>query len=160
VQVGTLGARFHLLDVARLTRRVACVPTGTPLAEALRQAEEQRGWGVVVVDSKGSPVALMHGSAAASVPAERRPWVDVNDVSRSLSDAETWDPGWRGEEVVDAMRRRPADEYAVAADGHVLGIVRAADIAEVLDPRKQPPDAGDDVDPRSTQTEDRREDTP
>jgi Zn-dependent protease len=136
IQVGALGARFHLLRVSRLTRRAAQIVTGTPLSEALRQVKEQQGWGVVVVDSAGAPVALMHSAAVAAVPQERRPWVSIDDVSRGLDEGNSWDPDWRGEKVVAAMRRHPSTEYAVVRSGQVLGIVRSADIADVLDPRE------------------------
>ncbi|HZE38289.1 MAG TPA: site-2 protease family protein [Stackebrandtia sp.] len=136
IQIGTLGARFHLLDVDRLTRPAATVPTGTPLAEALRRMKDEQAWGVIVVDSADRPVALMHSAAVQAVPEDRRPWVAVDDVSRGLDDGNTWQRSWHGEMVVAAMRRHPSNEYAVVSAGDAPGVVRAADIADVLDPRK------------------------
>ncbi|WP_083787385.1 site-2 protease family protein [Stackebrandtia nassauensis] len=148
IQLGTLGARFHLLDVAKLLRPATCVPSGTPLGEALRQQREADSGGVLVVDAAGHPTAIMHSAATQAVPADRRPWVSVDDVAQGLDGSNTWKPSWRGEEVVAAMRRHPANEYAVVDDGRALGVVNAADIADALDPRKPAP-----APPRETATD-------
>ena len=135
IQLGTIGARFHLLEVTRLLRRAVEVVPGTPLAEVLRRVADQDAAGALVVDSGGHAQALMTSASVEAVPRERRPWVRVDDVSRSLDPDTVWNPRWRGEEVIRAMRRHPANEYAVVEDGLPLGIVRSADIVAMLDPR-------------------------
>lgn len=134
IQLGTLGSRFHLLKVSALTKKAAKVVTGTPLSEVLRQVKEIHGAGAFVVDSSGRPLSLMMSASVAAVPAERRPWVPVDDVSRTLDADITLEPSWQGEKVVSAMRRHPSTEYAVMSGGEPLGIVRSSDIADVLDP--------------------------
>ncbi|GAA4923740.1 hypothetical protein GCM10023223_51370 [Stackebrandtia albiflava] len=142
IQIGQLGARFHLLDVRSLLRPAAPVTTGTPLAEALRRMREAEAVSVVVVGSNGEPLALLSGPAARAVPEHRRPWIPVDDVSRAITPETAWDPRWRGDEVVDAMRRHHAPEYAVMFGGRFEGLVRASDIADVLDPRRPVPTTG------------------
>lgn len=136
LRAAVLGARVQQLDVAQLTKPAAQVRADVPLAEVWRQADLHAAAGVIVVDDNGAPTALLHETAAAAVPEHRRRQVSVGDVSRALHPGQIWDPSWRGEQVVVAMRRFPADEYAVAADGNVLGIVRGADIAAALQPRR------------------------
>lgn len=139
IQLGTLGARFHLLDVAKLLRPAACVRTGTPLSEALRQMQESGAAGILIVDAADRPTAIMVTAAAQAVPGQRRPWVGIDDVARGLDAGNTWPSGLRGEAVVAAMRRHPANEYAVVDGDTVVGVVAAADIADALDRRKPAP---------------------
>lgn len=142
IQIGQLGARFHLLKVSDLMRRAVEVPTTTPLAEALRRMREADADGVVVVDSAGRPLSLMSTEAVRQMPVQRRPWVAVDDVCRSITPDTSWDPQWRGEEVIAAMRRHHAPEHAVMFDGRFHGFVRSADVADVLDPRSRATPAG------------------
>src|SRR5699024_3208803 len=104
IQIGALGARFHLLRVDELTKPAITVPRGTPLAEVLRRIGEQRAFGAFVADSADNPTALMHTGAAGAVPQERRPWVSIDDVSRSLDELNCWQSDWMGERVIEAMR--------------------------------------------------------
>ena len=142
IQIGQLGARFHLLSVRGLMRPVVAVPTATPLAEALRRMDDAGAAGVVVVDSAQRPLSLMSEEAVARMPVERRPWVDVDVVCRSIDPETAWNPRWRGDEVIAAMRRNHAAEYAVMCDGRFEGLVRSADIVNVLDPRRRVPAGG------------------
>lgn len=136
IQIGQLGARFHLLSVRDLMRPAVEVASGTPLAEALRRMREVGAVSVVVVDSAGKPLSLMSAEAVRVMPEARRPWVPVDDVCRQITDRNSLDLEWRGEEVIAAMRRHHTSEYAVVFGGRFQGLVRSADIAEVLDPRQ------------------------
>ncbi|CAM3156094.1 M50 family metallopeptidase [Stackebrandtia soli] len=139
IQLGQLGSRFHLLDTASLMRPVVEVPGDTPLAEALRRMKEDDAGGVVVVDASGNPVSLLHSEAAEAVPAGRRPWIPVADVSRAIDERNSWPLGLRGEDVIAAMREHPSTEYAVLSGPSVRGVVRMADVADALDPRLPAP---------------------
>lgn len=139
IQLGVLGARFHLLDVATLLRPAAHVPTGTPLAEALRRMRDTGAAAILVVDSAGRATAIMHTAAMQAVPTDRRPWIPIDDVSRGLDANNTWPPTLSGEAVITALRHHPANEYAVVDNDAALGVVLAADIADVLDARKPAP---------------------
>lgn len=135
IRIGRLGGRIPLLAVRKLIRPLTSVPTGTPLSEALRRAEENAALGVLVVDTADRPLALLHAHAAMSVPAQRRPWITVDSVSRDVDPRAALSPEMHGQEVIDAVRAHPSTEYLVMADGVVYGVVVAADIAEVLEPR-------------------------
>jgi Zn-dependent protease len=129
-----VSGRVPLIDVDRLTRPIFAVPTGTPLAEAQRQARESgpADPALAVVDSTGRLVALVHDGAAAAVPDHRRPWVSVDSVARDLSGFGAVPAGLQGEEALDLLRADPSGEYLVTTDGRVVGVLRAADVARLL----------------------------
>lgn len=116
--------------VARdLARRTLAVPPELPLAEAVRRAQDVEAGGIVTVTSGGEPVGLVNEAALLATPEERRPWVPVSSVSRTL------DPGLRlpvditGEDLVMAINQHPSAEYLlVDADGAVYGVLATADV--------------------------------
>ncbi|WP_182523376.1 site-2 protease family protein [Nocardioides dongkuii] len=116
--------------VARdLARRTLAVPPELPLAEAVRRAQDAEAGGIVTVTSGGEPVGLVNEAALLATPEERRPWVPVSSVSRTL------DPGLRlpvditGEDLVMAINQHPSAEYLlVDADGAVYGVLATADV--------------------------------
>lgn len=137
IRLARISARFPLIDLHRLARPVFSVPTGTPLAEAHRRAAEaglaDRPLGVS--DSTGRLVALVHAEAAEAVPAERRPWIAVDDVARPVSSLATIPVETRGEAVIRAVQAHPGSEYLVTAGDDVVGVLRLTDLAHLLEPR-------------------------
>src|SRR5205807_7420312 len=93
IRAGRLGPRVPLLNAGQLARPLFAVPSGTPLAEAQRRYAEAvtddsgREPVLAVVNSSGQLIGLVDETAAAQVPAERRPWITLDAVARSL------DPG-------------------------------------------------------------------
>lgn len=139
LRAAKLGERFGLLHAAKLARPVVAVPGDTPLSEALRRADEVGARSVVVVDGDGHAAGILVEQAAAAVPADRRPWVDVQSVSRTLTAGHVLPAELAGEELFEAVRRHPATEYLVVdrpADGpeRVVGVLAAVDVAETLEP--------------------------
>lgn len=135
IRLARVSRRFPLIDVTRLARPVFAVPSGTPLAEAQRRAAEAGGDRVAlaVADSSGRLVALVHAAAAEAVPAERRPWVPVDDVSRALAGVTVIPASSDGEEVIRRVRAHPGGEYLVASGEDVVGVLRVADLAALLE---------------------------
>ena len=112
-----------------LARRTLGVPEDLPLAEAVRRAQEAGAGGLVTVDSADEPVGLVNESALLAVPDERRPWVPVSSVSRSLSEGLRLPAAIAGEALVLAITRQPAAEYLlVEPDGSVFGVLSTADV--------------------------------
>jgi hypothetical protein len=141
IRSGTVSRRFGLLDSTALAQPALLVEGDLPLAEALRRAYEFGRNGIVVVDRELRPLAVVSSDAVAAVPVERRPWVPVSSVARTLHAGLVLPAGLRGEDVVRAVRSSPATEYVVVdgdltAGGRVVGVLPAAAIAETLDPRK------------------------
>lgn len=148
VRGGRLGARFRYAHAGRLARPALQVPSGLPLAEAVRQTAQTGAGAVVVVDSAGTPVGLVHEHAAAAVPAERQPWVSVDSVSRTLRPGLVLPAELAREDLMRAVQAAPATEYLVvdgALDGppgrpsgpaHIVGVLVADDLANLLDPKR------------------------
>jgi Zn-dependent protease len=121
--------RLPALVARTLARRTLSVPADLPLAEAVRRAQDAEAGGIVTVTSSGAPVGVVNETALLATPEDRRPWVPVSSVARTL------DPGLQlpvaigGEELVMAINRTPAAEYLLMEDdGTVYGVLATADV--------------------------------
>ncbi|WSG35391.1 site-2 protease family protein [Micromonospora ureilytica] len=139
IRAARVSRRFPLIDLARLARAVWPVATGTPLAEAQRRRAEsgQPDAALLVTDSTGRPVALVDPAAADAVPVERRPWLAVDAVARSLGTLPTLSVGWDGERVMEAVQTHPGAQYVVTSGEDVVGILHIADLAQLLEPNRK-----------------------
>ncbi|MFC4065413.1 site-2 protease family protein [Actinoplanes subglobosus] len=138
IRLGRMTGRFPLVDLGALVRPLLGVPAGTPLGEAQRRRAEDPRPDVVlaVTDSAGSLTALVDPVAAERVPVDRRPWVSVESVARSRDALTTLPLGLTGEQVVRALQAHPGAQYLVTAGEDVVGVLRVADVAAVLEPRR------------------------
>ncbi|GAA4821598.1 hypothetical protein GCM10025786_31700 [Nocardioides caeni] len=120
--------------VARdLARPALAAPGDLPLAEALRRAAEAGAGGIVTVDAGGRPVGVVDERAATALPDERRPWVPVASVARSLSPGLVLPVDISGDDLIATLRQSPASEYVlVTDDGGVHGVLAASDVARTL----------------------------
>ncbi|MEV5763919.1 M50 family metallopeptidase [Micromonospora sp. NPDC052213] len=138
IRMARISRRFPLIDLSRLSRPVLAVPTGTPLAEAQRRAAGATpGAALLVTDSAGRAVALVDPTAAEAVPAERRPWLAVDAVARSLADLPAMPVGLDGERVMEAVQTHPGAQYVVTSGEDVVGILHIADLAQLLEPQRK-----------------------
>jgi Zn-dependent protease len=131
---GKVLARLPRVNLRQLARPLVAVPSGTPLAEAIRRVGESglAAPAVAVADSGGNVVALVHEESAAAVPTERRPWVPVDSVARSLDPGRTLAADLAGEDIIRAVRARPAADYLIVSGADVIGVLRLADLDRVL----------------------------
>ncbi|GAA1596093.1 site-2 protease family protein [Actinoplanes couchii] len=138
IRLGRMTGRFPLIDLSALTRPLLTVPAGTPLGEAQRRRSEDPRPDVMlaVADSAGSLTALVDPVAAERVPVGRRPWVSVESVARSRDALTALPLGLTGEQVVRALQAHPGAQYLVTAGEDVVGVLRVADVAAVLEPRR------------------------
>jgi len=121
--------RLPALVARDLARRTLAVPADLPLAEAVRRAQEASAGGIVTVAASGEPVGLVNEAALLATPEERRPWVPVSSVARTLDPGLRLSVGIGGEELVMAINRTPAAEYLlVEDDGRVYGVLATADV--------------------------------
>ena len=122
-------ARLPRLQARQLARRVLTVGSEVPLSVAVEQAREAQAGAIVSVDEAGRPTGLVSEDAVRATPAERRPWVRVGAVTRTLSGDLTLPADVSGEALVRAMARTPASEYLLLeADGSVYGVLVTADV--------------------------------
>jgi Zn-dependent protease/CBS domain-containing protein len=125
--------RLPALQARRLARKAISVPASTPLAEAVRQADEANARAVVVVDHDGQPIAIVSEAAVTAVPPQRRPWVETGSVARTLDPGLVLSADLQGMALLDALRRTPASEYLlVEPSGQVVGVFAAKDLDQVF----------------------------
>lgn len=124
-----LRARLPGLEARPLARRTLAVPEDLPLAEAVRRAREDGAGSIVTVTGSGRPTGIVEEAAVRATPEDRRPWVAVSTVTRTLAEGLTLPADIAGEDLVLAISRRPAGEYLlVEADGAVVGVLATADV--------------------------------
>ena len=124
-----LRSRLPQLVAKDLARRTLSVPGDLPLAEAVRRAQEAEAGGIVTTTPGGEPDGLVSEAALLATPEERRPWVPVSSVSRTLVEELRLPVGIAGEELVKAITRMPSTEYLlVEADGSVFGVLATDDV--------------------------------
>ncbi len=126
---GRLRARLPHLQARRLARRTLTVPEDLPVAEAVRRAQQVQAGSIVTVDLQGRPVGLVSEAAVAATPEERRPWVTVGAVSRTLEPGLSLPADSGGEDLVRAMQRSPSSEYLLLEpDGSLYGVLVTEDV--------------------------------
>ncbi len=116
--------------VARdLARRTLSVPGDLPLAEAVRQAREAEAGGIVTVTTAGTLEGVVNEEALLATPEDRRPWVPVSTVARTVEEGLRLPVGITGEDLVRAINAHPATEYLLLEDdGSIFGVLATADV--------------------------------
>jgi hypothetical protein len=124
-----LRSRLPHLVARELVRSTLVVPSDLPLSEAVRRAHDAFARSVVTVTSSGVPVGIVSEAALAATPEDRRPWVPVSTVARTIEDGLRLPAAIGGEDLVTAISRTPASEYLlVELDGSILGVLATADV--------------------------------
>ena len=121
--------RLPALQARRLARRAVSVTAGTPLAEAIRRADENQARAVVVVDHDDKPIAILNETAVMATPPQRRPWIEAGSLARTLEPSLVLPADLSGMALLEAIRRAPATEYLlVEPSGQVYGVLAARDV--------------------------------
>lgn len=121
--------RLPALKARPLARRVVVVPDALSVAEAVARAQEAGAGGIVVATSNGTLSGVVNESALLSTPEERRAWVPISSIARSLQEGLVLSADMAGEDLVRAMSRTPASEYVlVEPDGTVYGLLATTDV--------------------------------
>ena len=124
-----LRQRLPALVARPLARRTLTVPEDLPLAEAVRRAQQAEAGSIVTVSADGTPQGIVSEAAVTAMPADRRPWVAVSAVARTMEEGLTLPATVAGEDLILAISRRPAEEYLlVEADGQIYGVLSTADV--------------------------------
>jgi Zn-dependent protease len=124
-----LRRRLPSLVARNLARRTLTVPDDLPLGEAVRRAQEAEAGSIVTVTSGGRPTGVVNEAALLATPEDRRPWVAVSTVARTLDDGLSLPVDISGEELILAISRNPASEYLlIEEDGAIYGVLTTADV--------------------------------
>jgi Zn-dependent protease/CBS domain-containing protein len=125
--------RLPELQARRLARRAISVTAGTPLAEAIRRADESHARALVVVDHDNKPIAIVNEAAVMATPPQRRPWIDSGSMARTIEPSLVLPADISGMALLEAMKRTPASEYLlVEPSGQVYGVLAARDLDNVF----------------------------
>jgi CBS domain-containing protein len=121
--------RLPALQARRLARKAVSVAADTPVAEAIRRAEENQARAVVIVDHDDTPIAILNETAVMATPEQRRPWLEAGTLARTLEPSLVLSADLSGLALLDAIRRAPATEYLlVEPSGQVYGVLAARDV--------------------------------
>jgi len=121
--------RLPALQARRLARKAVSVAADTPLAEAIRRADESQARAVVIVDHDDKPIAILNETAVMATPPQRRPWLDASTLARTLDPSMVLPADLSGMALLDAIRRAPATEYLlVEPSGQVYGVLATRDV--------------------------------
>lgn len=133
LQFARMRSRLPHLVARDLARRTLTVPGDLPLAEAVRRAQEVQAGSIVTVTATGHPIGVVNETALMSVPSDRRAWVPVSSVTRTLDDGLSLPVGIGGEDLIRAISARPAGEYLLLdPDGTIFGVLSTADVDEAF----------------------------
>jgi len=73
-------------------------------------------------------------AAVGAIPEQRRPWVTVTQVSRSLEPGRTVSADLSGDDLLRWLDDHPASEYLVVqADGAIFGVLSRGDVQRAVD---------------------------
>jgi Zn-dependent protease/CBS domain-containing protein len=121
--------RLPDLRARTLARRTLAVSHDLPLGEAVRMAQEEHAGGIVVLDTGGRPYAVVNETAVIATPEDRRPWMPVSSVARTLEPGLSFSADLAGEPLLLAMQRSPASEYLLLErDGTIFGVLVTDDV--------------------------------
>lgn len=121
--------RLPALKARPLARRVVAVPSELPVAEAVRRAQEAGAGAIVVHEGDDRLSGVVNESALLATPDERRAWVPVSSIARTVEDGLVLPADIAGEDLIKAMSHTPAEEYVlVEPDGTILGVLTTADV--------------------------------
>jgi Zn-dependent protease len=127
-------SRLPALRARALARRTVTVPEALPLAEAIVRAQDAQAPMIVTLHPDGTPAGVVNQAAAVATPQERRAWIPVGTVSRTVTEGTTLPAGIAGEPLIRAMQATPAAEYLlVEPDGSVYGVLLSADVDRQFD---------------------------
>ncbi|HLK75017.1 MAG TPA: site-2 protease family protein [Streptosporangiaceae bacterium] len=121
--------RLPGLQARKLARKAVSVSADTPLAEAIRRADESKARAVVVVDHDDKPIAILNETAVMATPEQRRPWIEAGALARTLEPEMVLSADLSGMALLEAIHRAPATEYLlVEPSGQVYGVLATRDV--------------------------------
>ncbi|MGN6794107.1 MAG: site-2 protease family protein [Streptosporangiaceae bacterium] len=129
IKAAKIRERLPLVSARNLSRKAIPVAANMPVSEAVRRAQEAGARALVIVDHESTPTALVSEAAVLATPEERRPWIEVGSLARTLSPEMVLSANLSGMELLKAVQQAPASEYLlIEPSGQVSGVLAAADL--------------------------------
>jgi len=129
IKAAKIRERLPAVSARTLSRKAIPVAASLPLAEAVRRAHEVGARALVIVDHENTPTALVSEAAVLATPEERRPWIEVGSLARTLSPEMVLSANLSGMDLLKAVQQAPTSEYLlIEPSGQVFGVLAAADL--------------------------------
>jgi Zn-dependent protease len=129
IRAAKIRERLPMVSARRLGRRAIPVAANVPLAEAVRRAQAANARALVIVDHENTPTAIVNETAVQATPDERRPWIEVGSLARTLEPNMVLSADLSGMDLIKAVQQAPASEYLlVEPSGQVFGVLAASDL--------------------------------
>jgi Zn-dependent protease len=129
IKAAKIRERLPAVSARTLSRKAIPVAASLPLAEAVRRAQEVGARALVIVDHENTPTALVSEAAVLATPEERRPWIEVGSLARTLSPEMVLSANLSGMDLLKAVQQAPTSEYLlIEPSGQVFGVLAAADL--------------------------------
>jgi Zn-dependent protease len=136
MQSARLRRRLPSIVARNLARRTLTVPGDLPVSEAVRRAQEVEAGSIVTVSGNGEPTGIVNEAALLATPEDRRPWLSVSAIARTLEEGLTLPASIVGEDLIRAITFLPAHEYLlVEDDGTIYGVLSTADVDRAFSAR-------------------------
>jgi Zn-dependent protease len=129
IKAAKIRERLPMVSARSLSRKAIPVAANVPLSEAVRRAQEAGAQALVVVDHENTPTALVSEAAVLATPEERRPWIEVGSLARTLSPETVLSANLSGMDLLKAVQQAPTSEYLlIEPSGQVFGVLATADL--------------------------------
>ncbi|HUZ53776.1 MAG TPA: site-2 protease family protein [Streptosporangiaceae bacterium] len=129
IKAARMRERLPAVSARTLVRHAIPVSASLPLAEAVRRAQEAGARALVIVDHENTPTAVVSEAAVQATPEERRPWIEVGSLARTLSPDMVLSADLSGMDLIKAVQQAPASEYLlIEPSGKVFGVLATADL--------------------------------
>ncbi len=129
IRAAKIRERLPMVSARSLSRKAIPVASSVPLSEAVRRAQAAGARALVIVDHESTPTALVSEAAVLATPEERRPWIEVGSLARSLNPEMVLSADLSGMELLQAVQQAPTSEYLlIESSGQVFGVLAAADL--------------------------------
>lgn len=129
IRAARIRERLPAVSARALVRQAIPISANLPLAEAIRRAQEAGARALVIVDHENSPIAIVSEAAVQATPEERRPWIEVGSLARSIESGMVLSADLSGLDLIKAVQQTPTSEYLlIEPTGQVFGVLAAADL--------------------------------
>jgi Zn-dependent protease len=129
IRAARIRERLPMVSARTLARPAIPVPASLPVAEAVRRAQVAGARALVIVDHENTPTAIVNETAVQATPDERRPWIEIGSVAKTLSPETVLSADLSGMDLIKAVQQAPTSEYLlIEPNGQVFGVLAAADL--------------------------------
>ena len=129
IRAAKIRERLPAVNARTLARRAIPIAATVPVAEAVRRAQAAGARALVIVDHDNTPVAIVSETAVQATPEERRPWIEVGTLARSLEPGMVLSADLSGMDLIQAVQQAPSSEYLLTEpSGRIFGVLAASDL--------------------------------